>query len=481
MISSEQLTECPGTKPVRPHYLDWLQVIAFLGVFLFHAVHPFDTLMDWTIKNAETTPVLNLLGGFLFPWGMSFLFLVSGAIAWFSLQRRTPLGYVVDCVRRLLVPFVVGTVVLSPIQTYYGLTHKGAWQGGSLVQFLFSSKARTYFGRRLSTSIGPEIFNRLGYHLWFLGFLFVFALSTLPVFVALKQETGRRLVAWLAWLVRRRGGLLIFVVPLVMVRFLLQRGKPSDPYGWADFCYRLLFFVSGYVLIADERFLRAIRRDCWMHLIVAVLCSLFLLSMAAGVPVYEWLGSPSTSGFYVSWIVWCLYGWCWTMVALYVGMRYLDRSNRWLQYSREASYPFFVFHQPAIISVAFFVVQWNTSNVLGVGVGLVVKLLAVVFGSFCLSLGLYELFVRRVDLVRFLFGMKVQGAVGSGRSDRWEHARWRAWLSLRGIALNHGSGDPQVALRKGQTETGILETVRARPRSTTRGKTNSAEEAVDGQ
>jgi len=31
---------------VRLHYLDWLQVLAVLGVFLFHAGHPFDDLTD---------------------------------------------------------------------------------------------------------------------------------------------------------------------------------------------------------------------------------------------------------------------------------------------------------------------------------------------------------------------------------------------------------------------------------------------------
>ncbi len=51
-------------KSVRLHYLDWLQVLAILGVFLFHAAHPFDDLTDWHIKNAETTFVINFFVGF---------------------------------------------------------------------------------------------------------------------------------------------------------------------------------------------------------------------------------------------------------------------------------------------------------------------------------------------------------------------------------------------------------------------------------
>jgi peptidoglycan/LPS O-acetylase OafA/YrhL len=98
--------------------------------------------------------------------------------------------------------------------------------------------------------------------------------------------------------------------------------------------------------------------------------------------------------------VWGINSWCWTMVMFYVGMRHLIRTNRWLQYSREASYPFFFLHQPVIVFIAFYVVQWE--------VHLFVKLFVVVIGSLAASLGLYELLVRRINPVHALFGMKPQ-------------------------------------------------------------------------
>jgi peptidoglycan/LPS O-acetylase OafA/YrhL len=83
---------------------------------------------------------------------------------------------------------------------------------------------------------------------------------------------------------------------------------------------------------------------------------------------------------------------------LVVGMRFLDTSSKWLQYGREASYPFFIFHQPAIVIIAFFVVGWQLYPL--------TKLLIVVIGSLAATLGLYELLVRRINPVRALFGMK---------------------------------------------------------------------------
>jgi glucan biosynthesis protein C len=381
------------------HYLDWLQVLAILGVFLFHATHPFDELGDWIIKNTETTWVLNFFGGFFYPWGMPFFFLMAGAASWFSLRRRTAGRYARERVTRLLIPYVIGAIVLTPIQAYYEMTHKGLWEGGSIVEFILSAEARTlHYSEVRPIIFGPEIFNRLGVHLWFVGFLFVFSLLALPVFTWLKNDSGKRFVGSLARLMKWRGSLLLFVIPLVLVRFALQQDVPSDDYGWVDFGYFLLFFISGYILIADERFTQAIRRDWWLHLILGILCTLFIFSVAFGVPIYDWMGSRGTSMFYLAWAVWGLNSWCWTMMFLYLGMRHLNFTNKGLQYAREATYPFFFFHQPVIVFIAFYVVQWE--------VHLTLKLLVVVIGSFIGSLGIYELLIRRINPVRALFGMK---------------------------------------------------------------------------
>jgi hypothetical protein len=72
-----------------------------------------------------------------------------------------------------------------------------------------------------------------------------------------------------------------------------------------------------------------------------------------------------------------------------------------LHYGQEAALPFFVLHQPVIIVIAFFVVQGNS--------GIWIKLPIVMLGSFLVTIGLYELVVRRIRLLRLLFGIKIQG------------------------------------------------------------------------
>ena len=137
--------QASNKEPVRLHYLDWLLVLAILGVVLFHTIHPFDELGDWIIKNVERSAIVTFYGGFFTLWGMPFFFFMAGATSWVSLQRRTVGQYIRARVTRLLIPFIVGTIILTPIQVYYELIHKGWWKGGSFIEFILSSEVRNYF------------------------------------------------------------------------------------------------------------------------------------------------------------------------------------------------------------------------------------------------------------------------------------------------------------------------------------------------
>jgi surface polysaccharide O-acyltransferase-like enzyme len=248
----------------------------------------------------------------------------------------------------------------------------------------------------LLTTFSPKIFESLGSHLWFLGYLFTFSLLTLPLFLWLKSESGRRAIGWLGKLGEKRGGLLVFIVPIAAVRMNLQPFF-SGYTGWADFGYMPIFFVCGYLMCADERLVGAVRRDWRLVLTVGLLSTVtMLVGLAAGGA--RWVKDPSTVGFYLGWGLVGVNGWCWTLMALRLGMRFLDVRNRWLDRAQELIMPFYVFHQPPVVILAFFAVLWP--------VGLVVKLAVILLGSLMVTLGLCEGVVRRVKPARALFGMK---------------------------------------------------------------------------
>ena len=382
-----------GSTPqtsVRLHYLDWLRVLAILGVFLFHAVHPFD-FSDWHIKNAQLSMTVTVVLGLFFPWGMPFFFLIAGTGTWFALRRRTSGQYAVERTKRLLIPYIAGSILLWPIMLYFEWRHlaiTGRWFG-SFKQFVLLHRA----------GFSPMWFGEIGFHLWFLGFLFSFSLLGLPLFLWLKGERGRAFLAWLAALCTRRGGILLFLIPLLIVRLGLHPLFPEE-HDWADFFYLMSMFVLGFVLYAHEGFTRAIRRDWAILLAMGILSTAAWAYLALTTESWDFEAAPRTLREFLIWGAITVNSWSWTTFMLFIGMRYLDFSNKWLQYGQEAVLPFFLLHQPVIIAIAFYVVQWD--------VGIPLKLVTVVLGSFLVTLAIYELLIRRIAPLRALFGMKAR-------------------------------------------------------------------------
>jgi surface polysaccharide O-acyltransferase-like enzyme len=159
-----------------------------------------------------------------------------------------------------------------------------------------------------------------------------------------------------------------------------------------------LFFILGYLLPADKRFTQAVRRDWPIMRTIGILAVLAAAAISFATGEFDVEAAPRTPLDFVWWALYTACGWCLTAFMLFVGMRFLNFSNKALQYGQEALLPFFVVHQPVIVVLAYFVVQWDA--------GILPKLLVLVVGAFVVSLGLYELLIRRVSLLRVLFGMK---------------------------------------------------------------------------
>jgi len=393
-------SERPGGEPARLHYLDWLRVIAILGVWLYHASRPF-MLTDSLISNADKSTALTLVFlVFLGSMGMPLFFTMAGAGSWLALRRHTGRQFAVERVQRLLIPFVAGSILLSPGQIYLEWLNKGWYQGSFLgfIPVLFQDRLHS-----LVTQFSPSLFQAVGCHLWFLGYLFTFCLLALPLFLWLKGERGRRVLAWLGKLGERRGGLLAFILPLAAVRLSLQPFFPGYT-DWTDFGYMFVYFVCGFIVYADDRLLHAVRRDERLTLSVGLLSTLIMVVSLAALGGQEWVKDPATPGFYLGWGLVAVNGWCWTLFALSLGMRILNFRNRLLDYGQMMIVPFYVLHQPPVILIAFFVVQWSA--------GIAVKLPVVILGSFLATLGLCEL-VRHFRPAQPLLGMK-PGRPGAG-------------------------------------------------------------------
>ena len=70
------------------------------------------------------------------------------------------------------------------------------------------------------------------------------------------------------------------------------------------------------------------------------------------------------------------------------------------RYTAEASYPAYILHQTVIIIIGFYVVQWQASVLVKYATILVAALIATTL--------IYDLLVKRTNVTRFLFGMRLK-------------------------------------------------------------------------
>lgn len=99
-------------------------------------------------------------------------------------------------------------------------------------------------------------------------------------------------------------------------------------------------------------------------------------------------------------IVWSITSWSAVVFMLSLGAKYLNLNNRVLVYGNEALLPFYLLHQTVILCVGWIVIPWD--------IGIVPKYLIIAVISFALIIALYELLIRRFNIVRFFFGMRAK-------------------------------------------------------------------------
>jgi peptidoglycan/LPS O-acetylase OafA/YrhL len=96
--------------------------------------------------------------------------------------------------------------------------------------------------------------------------------------------------------------------------------------------------------------------------------------------------------------VYGLSSWFWIVAVLGFGMKHFNRYSPKMEYLNEAVLPFYVLHQSVLLCVGYFVVQWNIPDVL--------KWLVIGSTSLVIIMTLYEFLIRRINVLRFLFGLK---------------------------------------------------------------------------
>jgi glucan biosynthesis protein C len=375
------------TKPTQRRYdLDWLRVLAFSGVFFYHCSRFFNSA-DWHIKNSSTSAFVDIFTNIFDLWGMPLLFAISGASIFFALRPRGAARFLRDRVARLLVPLAIGILVLAPPQVYFDRLTHGQFNG-TFFEFL------PYFFQ-------PANFAWNGVHLWYLVYLFIFTLALTPLFIWFKRTSGVMAIKTLGRFSTQAGAIYLWAIPIALVAIALDPFgmiKPSPSEALVRLAMYPLPLVYGYLIFADDRTQQAIIRQRRASLIIALSFSLVALLISVGTAQWGW---KFNLPIFIAIMACCsLLIWSYLLAAFGYGMRYLTFNKRLLSYANEAVLPIYILHQPIILCIGFFIIPLQLP--------ILVKYLIITPLALSISLGIYEYGIRRVNLLRYAFGLKPQ-------------------------------------------------------------------------
>ncbi|MFT3911665.1 MAG: acyltransferase family protein [Ferruginibacter sp.] len=343
----------------RRYDIDWIRVIAIGLLILYHTAIGFQSwgIMLGFITNGEPWPSIWIPMSMLNVWRIPLLFFVSGMGVYFALQNKNWKQLLKERAARIFIPFVFGIFVIVPIQIY-------TWQN--------------YYQHDLNYSATPA-------HLWFLGNIFAYVVILLPLFFYLKRNETGKLVGWIKKILSNATGLLV-VIAAFIAEVLLVKPDLYELYAmtWHGFFLGLLAFLFGFLFVlSGTAFWNMLSKWRWLFLVAAVLLYTYRLSQfQMKVPGIQ-LSIESD---------------CWIFSVFAFGYKYLNHPGKSLHYLSQAAYPVYIIH------MVFFFLASQLIFPLNIEVHLKFFLALAITVTGCLAF--YEFIVRRVSVLRPLFGLK---------------------------------------------------------------------------
>ncbi len=377
----------PATTYPRRFDLDWLRIIAF-GLLILYHVGMFYVTWGWHVKSVYASPAAEPFMRIVNPWRLALIFFISGVAIRFATDKAGSLRrFAGSRLARLGLPVLFGFFVLVMPQAYYQVLQGGEF-AGSIVDFypLYIS-----FDQAFST-ITPT-WN----HLWYLVYVLVYILVTLPLLPWLRRFAASP--AWRALTSSRVAVAFLLILPFVAVEMWLTPRFPTTFTlidDWANHAHRYTIFLVGFLVAKDPGFWRTVRS--LMPVAVGIAAAAWLiLANSADVSAWGQQNLPETALRFLFSYVMVIYAWSCMLILFGIGQRFLNRESPLLRYLTSAVFCYYVLHQTITVAAGYYLTQWQ----LGV-VPEVVALTAITLGGCAIG---YEI-ARRVPFLGILVGVR---------------------------------------------------------------------------
>ncbi|MEJ2417358.1 MAG: acyltransferase [Exilibacterium sp.] len=391
MGDSDSNHKMPDPQAGRRHELDWLRVIAFFILIVFHAGFPFCADIDGGIRNNVVSGTMSKIWDFLHFWRIPLLFLISGAGVWYAFGERSIIEFFKERFRRLVIPLVFGVLFITPITVYYYLSILGA-NDSSFFQFYKKTLSR-YF-------VNGEFYLYLS-HLWFIAYLFLYCVTALPVFLFIRSESGKHWLDKLAAFFDKTLFMYVFSVPICLGVFLLIPYYKSFELDWARMYLSFFLLIMGFILASRRVYLEVLERQRIISLLIGLggwlLMKWFKPEWDSS--VYGWNYEPSLA--YEALRSITLLGILYAIIGF--AKHYLEFSNAFLEYTNSYIYPFYILHAPFWMMASYYLLPLD--------INMWVKLALVIMVTVLPTVLVCHFLIRPWDHLRLFFGLKKRGFV----------------------------------------------------------------------
>lgn len=385
----------------RQYHLDWVRVLAFAFLIFYHSALMF---VDWGfhIESGHNSTFLKSILLLTSNWRLDVLFVVSGVAIGYMTAKMPLKTFVWQRVLKLYVPLLFAVAVVVAPQAYFEAIQKGVfvgdfWQFWTSVYFSFSwdSKMQAPF----------PTYN----HMWYVLYLFHYTLALLPFIAFFNSPKGVALLSrfeqWLS-----TGTRIVWLPLACYAAFYIAVDDHDITHAFYNDLYgHLVYFFAvlvGFLFLRMPGVWQAFARNRRVSLVLGV------MSYAALLVLFFWPEIQLSNASNVLWdAAELLVKWSWLALVIGYAKTYLNLTNPFLKYCNGIVYPFFILHQTIIIALGFYVIDWGLSGPM--------ELAVIVFGTFLLCYLITEWVIKKVDILRLLFGMNRanQKQVTSSKSD----------------------------------------------------------------
>jgi hypothetical protein len=348
-------------KTERRHDIDWLRVIAIGLLLIYHIAIIFQpwAMFIGFIRSDEPMEALWTPMTMLNVWRIPLLFYVSGMGLYFAMRKRNWKQLLLDRTKRILLPFAFGILAIAPLHMYI-------------------------FQKYYNLPLG--YYPHQG-HLWFLGNIFVYVLLLLPLYYYLKKHEDGKIKRVLSTIMSHPGGPLLISLFFV-IEVLLVKPQLFALYAqtWHGFFIGFLAFLVGFLLVySGKTFWQTVLKWRWLYAGLAIILygTRFVLF---GTEAPGYLTAIESN--------------CWIFAVFGFGYKYLNKPSNTLNYLSQAAYPVYIIHM--------FVLYAGAMIILPLEIAPVLKFIAINTFTIALCYFIYEFIIRRIRILRPLFGMKTK-------------------------------------------------------------------------